>query len=127
MLLAFCTGEQRAFASMPALVLFFLVYQSICHHEHIQFHTREIAEQLYMSAFTALTIFANHADQQAAPVGGQFEQRSNPHQRVIATTQVRRGAAPAISAWCVHQARADGVELDLARGCQQIGFIERER
>jgi len=72
-------------------------------------------------------LFPNHADQQAAPVAGHREKRSSPHQRIAATTQVRRGAANAISAWCVAQARADGVELDVPRGGQQIGFIERER
>ena len=46
-------------------------------------------------------LFPNYADQQAAPVGGHFEQRSNSHQRIIATTQVHRGAAHAKSVRCV--------------------------
>jgi hypothetical protein len=58
---------------------------------------------------------------------GQLEQRSNPHQPIVATTQVHHGAAPAISAWCIDQARADRIEFDVPHGGQQIGFIERER
>ena len=39
-------------------------------------------------------------------------------QRIVATTQAGRGAAPAISAWCIDQARAEWLEFDLPRGGQ---------
>ena len=71
-------------------------------------------------------LFANDPGEEAAPLGGQLEQGRDPHQRVVPSSYVGGGAAPPITAWCLDQPRAHGVELNVRRGGQQIRLIEHE-
>jgi hypothetical protein len=70
--------------------------------------------------------FSNRSGEEGTPVGGQFEQGSHPHQRVVLSAHVGRGAAPSVTAWGIDQTRSHGVELNIPRGGQQIRLIERE-
>ena len=56
-------------------------------------------------------LFTDGAGQQTAPVGGHLQQWSDLHQDVITPSQASRRAAPAITAWCLDQSTAHGVEL----------------
>jgi len=49
--------------------------------------------------------------EQTAPVGDHLQERSDLHEGVITPFQVSRRAAPAITAWCLDQSGAHGVEL----------------
>src|SRR5271157_1248987 len=49
------------------------------------------------------------------------------HQGVITPSQVSRRAAPALTAWCLDQSGAHGVELDVPRRGQEVVFIHDER
>jgi hypothetical protein len=72
-------------------------------------------------------VFSDGAGQQTAPVGGHLQQRSDLHQGVITPSQVSRRAAPAITAWCLDQSGAHGVELHVPRRGQEVVFIHDER
>jgi hypothetical protein len=50
----------------------------------------------FVSAKDLQILFADHPCEEAPPVGSQFKQGTNPHQRVIRSALVGRGAAPAI-------------------------------
>ncbi len=63
--------------------------------------------------------FSDGAGQQTAPVGGHWQQRSDLHQDFITPSQVSRRAAPAITAWCLDQSGAHGVELHVPRRSQE--------
>ena len=63
--------------------------------------------------------------EQAAPVGGHLQERSDLHQGVITPSQVSRRAAPAITAWCLDQSGAHGVELHVPR--REVVFIHDKR
>ena len=67
------------------------------------------------------------AAQQTAPVGSHLQERSDLHQGVITPSQVSRRAAPAITAWCLDQPGAHGVELHVPRRGQEVVFIHEER
>jgi len=56
-----------------------------------------------------------------------LQQRSDLHQGVITPSQVSRRAAPAITAWCLDQSGAHGVELHVPRRGQEVVFIHDER
>src|SRR5208337_1363795 len=60
-------------------------------------------------------------------VGCHWQQRSDLHQDVITPSQVSRRAAPAITAWCLDQSGAHGVELHVPRRGQEVVFIDDER
>ena len=72
-------------------------------------------------------VFSDGAGQQTAPVGGHLQQRSDLHQDVITPSQVSRRAAPALTAWCLDQSGAHGVELHVPRRGQEVVFIHDER
>ena len=75
----------------------------------------------------AFNSFSDGAGQQTAPVGGHLQQRSDLHQGVITPSQVSRRAAPALTAWCLDQSGAHGVELHVPRRGQEVVFIHDER
>ena len=56
-----------------------------------------------------------------------MQQRSDLHQGVITPSQVNCRAAPAITAWCLDQSGAHGVELHVPRRGQEVVFIHDER
>ena len=65
--------------------------------------------------------------EQTAPVGDHLQERSDLHEGVITPFQVSRRAAPAITAWCLDQSGAHGVELHVPRRGQEVVFIHDER
>jgi len=70
--------------------------------------------------------FTNHPGEEGTPVGGQFEQESHPHQRVVLSAHVGSGAASPITAWCPDQSGTHRVEFNVSRGGQQVRLIEHE-
>ena len=89
--------------------------------------SRRRAAGRYAHARRAFNSFSDGAGQQTAPVGGHLQQRSDLHQDVITPSQMSRRAAPAITAWCLDQSGAHGVELHVPRRGQEVVFIHDER
>jgi hypothetical protein len=72
-------------------------------------------------------LLPNHPGEEPAPGWRPFEQGSDTNERIVPATHMGSSAAPPITARRVYQPSTHWVELDVARGGQQVWFIEHER